>query len=86
MNHVTDLYLMLAIKEINSFYKPGTLEWIKAHQKGLWIQIIDLEEKINQAILKGEEGYKIENLLQEYVKKWKVGHARQRSLFDEKKG
>lgn len=77
---IIDLHLPDTLKKINGFYEPGTVERIKATDKKMWILILELEDKINAAILADKDD-EAEKLLVEYEKKWRAAHKRQQSLF-----
>lgn len=42
------------LKEIAKEYKPGLLAWLKK-QPDLWVRVLDLEGRINQAALSNNE-------------------------------
>jgi hypothetical protein len=56
-----------ALEEINRNYQPGTLEWTKVNRPEDWKKMISLEDRINQAILRGD-GEELERALGDYQK------------------
>ena len=54
-----------ALKEINRNYQPGTLEWMRVNRPEEWEKMISLEDRINQAALRGDEE-ELERVLVDY--------------------
>ena len=57
------------LEQLNQFYPPGLYEWLYANKKSEYDRLIDIEKKIDLAILNDEDEKEFKTLLVEY---WQI--------------
>lgn len=65
-----------ALEEVDRNYAPGTIDFLKQKEKGLWEKIVEEEAGINETLLTGGT-----DELKEHVEKWLALYMKAIGIF-----